>query len=253
MSVQRTAKASCQCQNSICLFEGNRETQAKPRNQQINWNIGSIGIFDAKNTTISWKQNESRAFGWVIAANISLLPNQFHVFPFRFGQLESFGQNYPEEFDGSLDCISLAVTCSFNKHGTLLAVGCNDGRIVIWDFLTRGIAKIISAHVHPVCSISWSRSGHKVGVSGCDHIDGEHKLNAFQSHSSYYRRRRTIISACGTFWMAICWGNSAFHRQCSKYNSIRGMIRDAWCVRCATRLSFLISMQHTNAYRWTEM
>ena len=29
--------------------------------------------------------------------------------------LESFGQNYPEEFDGSLDCISMAVTCSFNR------------------------------------------------------------------------------------------------------------------------------------------
>ena len=82
--------------------------------------------------------------------------------------LESFGQNYPEEFDGSLDCISMAVTCSFNRYpnecigfvslnflpqrfGTLFAVGCNDGRIVIWDFLTRGIAKIISAHVHPLC------------------------------------------------------------------------------------------------------
>lgn len=82
--------------------------------------------------------------------------------------LESFGQNYPEEFDGSLDCISLAVTCAFNKYGTLLAVGCNDGRIVIWDFLTRGIAKIISAHVHPVCSISWSRNGHKLLSASTD-------------------------------------------------------------------------------------
>jgi COMPASS component SWD1 len=58
-----------------------------------------------------------------------------------------------QEFDGALDCISLAVTCAYNKRGTLLAVGCNDGRIVVWDFLTRGIAKIISAHVHPVCSL----------------------------------------------------------------------------------------------------
>ncbi|XP_058799464.1 retinoblastoma-binding protein 5 homolog [Phymastichus coffea] len=82
--------------------------------------------------------------------------------------LESFGQNYPEEFDGTLDCISLAVTCAFNKRGTLLAVGCNDGRIVIWDFLTRGIAKIISAHVHPVCSLSWARNGRKLLSASTD-------------------------------------------------------------------------------------
>ncbi|CAH0771771.1 unnamed protein product [Bemisia tabaci] len=82
--------------------------------------------------------------------------------------LESFGQNYPEEFDGILDSSSLAVTCAFNKRGTLLAVGCNDGRIVIWDFLTRGIAKIISSHIHPVCSIHWSRDGHKILSASTD-------------------------------------------------------------------------------------
>jgi COMPASS component SWD1 len=82
--------------------------------------------------------------------------------------LESFGQNYPEDFDGALDCVSMAVTCAFNKRGTLLAVGCNDGRIVVWDFLTRGIAKVINAHVHPVCSISWNRSGHKLLSASTD-------------------------------------------------------------------------------------
>ncbi|XP_048037885.1 retinoblastoma-binding protein 5 isoform X1 [Megalobrama amblycephala] len=84
--------------------------------------------------------------------------------------LESFGQNYPEEADGTLDCISMALTCTFNRWGTLLAVGCNDGRIVIWDFLTRGIAKIISAHIHPVCSLSWSRDGHKLVSASTDNI-----------------------------------------------------------------------------------
>ncbi|KAK6173805.1 hypothetical protein SNE40_017200 [Patella caerulea] len=82
--------------------------------------------------------------------------------------LESFGQNHPEEFDGTLDCVSIAITCAFNRHGTLLAVGCNDGRIVIWDFLTRGIAKVINAHVHPVCSLSWSRDGHKLLTAATD-------------------------------------------------------------------------------------
>ena len=56
----------------------------------------------------------------------------------------------------------------FCRYGTLLAVGCNDGRIVVWDFLTRGIAKIIQAHVHPVCSLSWSRSGRKVVSASTD-------------------------------------------------------------------------------------
>ena len=62
----------------------------------------------------------------------------------------------------------MAITCHFNRFGTLLAVGCNDGRIVVWDFLTRGIAKIIQAHVHPVCSLSWSRSGRYIVSASTD-------------------------------------------------------------------------------------
>jgi len=54
------------------------------------------------------------------------------------------------------------------RRGTLLAVGCNDGRIFIWDFLTRGIAKIITAHVHPVCSLSWSRKGYQLLSASTD-------------------------------------------------------------------------------------
>ncbi|XP_026470775.1 retinoblastoma-binding protein 5 homolog [Ctenocephalides felis] len=81
---------------------------------------------------------------------------------------EAFCQNYPEQLDGRLDSTSYALTLCFNKRGTLLAVGCNDGRIVIWDFATRTIAKIISAHVHPVCCLSWSRSGMKLLSSSTD-------------------------------------------------------------------------------------
>ena len=86
----------------------------------------------------------------------------------NFNLIHQFGQNYPEEFDGILDCISIAVTCAFNRRGTLLAVGCNDGRVVVWDFLTRGIAKIISAHVHPVVSLNWSRNGHDLVTASTD-------------------------------------------------------------------------------------
>ena len=34
--------------------------------------------------------------------------------------------------------------------------------------LTRGIAKIITAHVHPVCSLSWNRSGYNLLSSSTD-------------------------------------------------------------------------------------
>lgn len=65
---------------------------------------------------------------------------------------------------------SKKITTKFkkNRRGTLLAVGCNDGRIFIWDFLTRGIAKIITAHSHPVCSLSWNRNGYNLLSASSD-------------------------------------------------------------------------------------
>lgn len=78
-------------------------------------------------------------------------------------------KHVPEEFDGKLDCSSFAVCCTFNRCGSLLAVGCNDGRIVVWDFPTRCIAKNIPAHAaHAVTSMSWSRKGHKLASSSLD-------------------------------------------------------------------------------------
>lgn len=72
------------------------------------------------------------------------------------------GHNTPVILDGFLDTISPATTCAFNKYGSLLAVGCNDGTIIIWDFSTRQIAKIISAHCHPIACVNWSKNGRQI-------------------------------------------------------------------------------------------
>ena len=82
--------------------------------------------------------------------------------------LRTFDHSYPEHNDGILDCGSEAVVCQFNRRGTMLAVGCNDGRIAIWDFMTRGIARQFSSHIHPITSLSWNRSGRKLLSAATD-------------------------------------------------------------------------------------
>ena len=73
--------------------------------------------------------------------------------------LRTFDASYPERNDGVLDSGSEALITQFNRRGTMLAVGCNDGRITLWDFMTRGISHQCSHHVHPITSLSWNRSG----------------------------------------------------------------------------------------------
>nr|ALJ75661.1 RBBP5 [Schmidtea mediterranea] len=94
--------------------------------------------------------------------------------------LGAFHQNYPEAPDGHLErikkdevskessCATYAITLQFNRCGNLIAIGCNDGRIEIWDYCTRRMIKYISAHVHPVCSVSWSRDSRKLLSASTD-------------------------------------------------------------------------------------
>lgn len=112
-----------------------------------------------------------------------------------------------QEFDGTLDSISLASTCAFNRRGTLLAVGCNDGRIFIWDFLTRGIAKSISAHVYPVCSLSWSRNCKKVTIS-IEMLQNWNLVNCLSMYSSFpsfpMDVRKAAMEFIGQWAIAFC-------------------------------------------------
>ncbi|EPS71151.1 hypothetical protein M569_03609, partial [Genlisea aurea] len=65
---------------------------------------------------------------------------------------------------GIMKCIA------FNRRGTLLAAGCSDGRCVIWDFETRGIAKEFRDNecVAAITSICWSKNGRRILVSAAD-------------------------------------------------------------------------------------
>lgn len=51
---------------------------------------------------------------------------------------------------------------AYNPIGTLLASGCQNGEVVIWDNCTRGVARILEGHRAPVIFVGWSCSGREI-------------------------------------------------------------------------------------------
>jgi len=57
--------------------------------------------------------------------------------------------------------------CAFNRRGTLLASGCQDGTAVLWDFDTRGAVKVLQSHdpEEPgshIVALGWSLNGRRL-------------------------------------------------------------------------------------------
>ncbi|CAK8560915.1 unnamed protein product [Lathyrus sativus] len=81
-----------------------------------------------------------------------------------YGGFPEVIEEYLELEHGIMKCIA------FNRRGTLLAAGCNDGSCFIWDFLTRGVAKELRDNEcsSPITSICWSKYGNRILVSAVD-------------------------------------------------------------------------------------
>ncbi|KAG0629568.1 hypothetical protein M758_1G113300 [Ceratodon purpureus] len=83
--------------------------------------------------------------------------------------LDPFQSDFPEVIEEYLEH-GVTKCISFNRRGTLLAAGCNDGSCIIWDFDTRGVAKELREKdgSAPITSVSWSKCGHHLLAAATD-------------------------------------------------------------------------------------
>ncbi|MCP9262164.1 Retinoblastoma-binding protein 5 [Dirofilaria immitis] len=82
---------------------------------------------------------------------------------------KNFGVCFPEELDGTLDTQQgSANCCKFNRWGSLIAVGSIDGRVYIFDLITKGVVKSWVCHGYSITSLSWSRDGRKLLTASND-------------------------------------------------------------------------------------
>ncbi|KAG9302313.1 hypothetical protein G9A89_008804 [Geosiphon pyriformis] len=85
--------------------------------------------------------------------------------------LNPFEQDYPETIECTISELygqHNVVVLSFNRRGTLLAAGCLEGHVYVWDFDTKGVARTLKGHVSKVTSLSWSRNGRYLLTTGED-------------------------------------------------------------------------------------
>ncbi|KAK9830614.1 hypothetical protein WJX81_005607 [Elliptochloris bilobata] len=57
---------------------------------------------------------------------------------------------------------------AFNHWGTVLAAGCEDGSLVLWDFETRVAAREAAPHAQAITCLAWSRCGRFVATGSRD-------------------------------------------------------------------------------------
>ena len=140
--------------------------------------------------------------------------------------LSTFQQNFPEEFDGTLDCASMAVCCAFNKIGTRIILAFDVSfRVCYLRFDARGrLLRWSSGDLGFLDS--WYRQDHLCWLVA----DLFH--NVVEKSQIWSRRHpRTIPSVSGTHRPGVVERESrAFNPRSWKFNFIHAIPRIFWSV-----------------------
>ncbi|KAK9455695.1 WD40-repeat-containing domain protein [Dipodascopsis uninucleata] len=79
----------------------------------------------------------------------------------------ALSQEYPENLTHTLQ-YGHSTCVKFNRKGDYLASGLIDGTVIVFDFDTYGIARVLRGHTRPIQSLSWSRDGRYLLSSSRD-------------------------------------------------------------------------------------
>lgn len=83
--------------------------------------------------------------------------------------LNPYTSDHPEVVESELDHQGVSTTVvAFDRHGNYLACGANDGRVLVWDCVTRSAARELCGHVQPITALSWSRDSQRLLSASVD-------------------------------------------------------------------------------------
>jgi len=82
--------------------------------------------------------------------------------------LDAFESEVPEQLEPFGLRSKNAAICRWNLQGTHLAVGADDGRLVVWDMQTRRIVRNLLGHAAVITCLSWSSDGALLMSAGED-------------------------------------------------------------------------------------
>jgi COMPASS component SWD1 len=66
--------------------------------------------------------------------------------------LDPFAQDWPESFTAQYN-FGHSTCLRFNQSGSHVAIGLVDGMVIIWDFATSSVARMLKAHTRTVHSV----------------------------------------------------------------------------------------------------
>lgn len=72
--------------------------------------------------------------------------------------------------DQIVDCIEIGTaTCvKINSHGTILAVGCVNGKVLLYDWQIKGPLRTLWAHTQLICGLSWNGASTLLATASRD-------------------------------------------------------------------------------------